>query len=725
MIPLFKVFMASEVGESVTQVLNSGYVGQGPKVEEFEKLLENKFNKKVLTVNSCTSALHLALRLIKDLPGDEVITTPLTCLAGNVVIPANNLKIRWADVNLNNCNIDLKDVERKLTKNTKAIMFVHWGGNPVDLDGIKEIQDKCFKLYGHRPQVIEDCAHVWDAKYKNRLIGSNDNFCAFSLQAIKFLTTIDGGLLLCPNEEYHKEGKLLRWFGLDRENSTDLRCLYPNSRIRFSNGRTERIAKVVENKLTGPVLVEENGRLIERNIIGWHKNKLFDRKLFSISTKSLYPLYKTIVTEDHLVFTKKKGWISALNLNKNDLILTSFPKASALQEQIIVGSLLGDASVSKRSKLFRATLTETHTKIDEEYIRLKANSLSGLGCKVRFIKPSLERPYGAFQYATLSLPCLAKYRKLFYPQKIKIVPHELVRKNFTPLMLACWFCDDGSVSRILSQRKGLLREAQIATCAFSEEDVQFLVDLLNEHGYQCSKRMSEKKYWRIYFTSEGFEKLIKVIGPYVPNCMKYKICHDSNIIFNQNLWGDGKSDCSFDKAVIEPFENKGYEHVYCLSVEGNSQMFSTSTIMVHNCNQNPKNWGYKFHMSDVNATIGICNYPMTQSLVQKHRENAEYYNNELKNIEGITLLENDNEGSYWIYTIRVKNREKFKAMMTEKGIHVSPVHSRNDIFDCFSEYKCDLPNMDILHEEMIAIPVGWWVTPENRKYIVESIRKGW
>ena len=96
MIPLFKVFVDPGAGAEVAKVLNSGYIGQGPKVEEFENLLKTHFQTPdVLTVNSCTAALHLALHLIKQSPADEVVTTPLTCFAGTSAILANNYKICW------------------------------------------------------------------------------------------------------------------------------------------------------------------------------------------------------------------------------------------------------------------------------------------------------------------------------------------------------------------------------------------------------------------------------------------------------------------------------------------------------------------------------------------------------------------------------------------------------------------------------------------------------
>src|SRR3989344_2198687 len=116
LIPLFKVHMPKKVDKPLLEVLHSGYIGQGPKVEEFEKKLSNFLeNPNVLTVNSGTSAIHLALRLANVKEGDEVITTPMTCSATNEPIFAFGAKIVWADVFPRNGLINPSSVEKKLT----------------------------------------------------------------------------------------------------------------------------------------------------------------------------------------------------------------------------------------------------------------------------------------------------------------------------------------------------------------------------------------------------------------------------------------------------------------------------------------------------------------------------------------------------------------------------------------------------------------------------------
>ena len=235
-IDLFKVFMSPTASDEVGKVLNSGYIGQGTKVDEFEKNLKSYFKYDyVSTLNSGTSGLHLAIHLLKKPQpnlnwfgweiGDEVLTSPMTCTASNWPILANNLKIKWVDINPKTLNMDLDDLERKITPKTKIIMLVHWGGYPNDLDRIKKIQENTYDRYGFKPMIIEDGAHSFGSKYKNKLIGTHGNFTVFSLQAIKHITSIDGGLLLSPNNEQHRRSKLLRWYGIDRDSDRkDFRC---------------------------------------------------------------------------------------------------------------------------------------------------------------------------------------------------------------------------------------------------------------------------------------------------------------------------------------------------------------------------------------------------------------------------------------------------------------------------------------------------------------------
>jgi dTDP-4-amino-4,6-dideoxy-D-glucose/dTDP-4-amino-2,4-dideoxy-beta-L-xylose transaminase len=209
MIPLFKVAMSDEAAARVAEVLASGYIGQGPQVEAFEAALQDVLNtpEPPLTTNSCTSALDLALHLIGVGPGDAVITTPVTCTATNSVIVRRGARPVWADVDPLTGLIDPASVAERLavTPGVKAIMAVDWGGALCDYGSLK-----AFGL-----PVIQDAAH--------HLSSPQGDYACYSFQAIKFLTTGDGGALWCPLDELER-ARLLRWYGLDRRSKADFRC---------------------------------------------------------------------------------------------------------------------------------------------------------------------------------------------------------------------------------------------------------------------------------------------------------------------------------------------------------------------------------------------------------------------------------------------------------------------------------------------------------------------
>ena len=238
--------MSEDVLEPINKVLMSGQLTQGPKVEEFEtKLKEYINNPYILTLNSATAGLTLATRLLKnedktnDWPGfnedtDIVLTPALTCFATTAAILANNVNIKWLDVDLNTANICLQDLKNKLNEKTKIIYLVHWGGNPVDLDELDKICEEHKEQYGFKPMVVEDCAHSFGAEYNGNKIGSNKNICVFSLQAIKHLTTGDGGFITLPNEELYERCKLLRWYGINRDKRN-----YKGKDLRLENDIVE------------------------------------------------------------------------------------------------------------------------------------------------------------------------------------------------------------------------------------------------------------------------------------------------------------------------------------------------------------------------------------------------------------------------------------------------------------------------------------------------------
>ena len=211
----FHTNISPEAMQLVNEVVGSGFISAGKMADRFEKELAEKLGiANPVTVNSGTSALHLALILAGVGKGDEVILPAQTFIATGLVILMQGAKPVFADIQPDTGNIDPESVREKITTRTKAIVPVHWSGYPCDLDEINQIAAE----YGLA--VIEDAAHAIGATYKGRPIGSISRFTAFSFQAIKHLTTGDGGALCSINSEDKYLAKRLRWFDIDRENSS-------------------------------------------------------------------------------------------------------------------------------------------------------------------------------------------------------------------------------------------------------------------------------------------------------------------------------------------------------------------------------------------------------------------------------------------------------------------------------------------------------------------------
>jgi perosamine synthetase len=130
-------------------------------------------------------------------------------------------------------------------------------------------------------------------------------------------------------------------------------------------------------------------------------------------------------------------------------------------------------------------------------------------------------------------------------------------------------------------------------------------------------------------------------------------------------------------------------------------------------------------MNDVCATVGIEQLKYIDDIVNRHIENQLFYDKELKGIKGIKLIPkpSDTKSSSWIYTLHVEKRDFFITWMATQGVMTSRVHERNDKHTAFKDFKTKLPNVDKFNSSQVSIPVGWWVTEDDRKYIVEKIKE--
>lgn len=200
--------------EKATEALRTTFISEGKLVREFESHLSSSLGlSHPVALNSGTTALHLALLIAGVGPDDEVILPAQTFIATGMVILAERAKPVFCDIDPDTGNICTKSLAAKITKKTKAVMPVHWGGYPCDLD---EINALCTDS---GIAVIEDAAHALGAEYRGKPIGAISRFTAFSFQAIKHITTGDGGGLCCLRAEDEKDARIRRWFAIDRANS--------------------------------------------------------------------------------------------------------------------------------------------------------------------------------------------------------------------------------------------------------------------------------------------------------------------------------------------------------------------------------------------------------------------------------------------------------------------------------------------------------------------------
>jgi len=212
-IVLFHPHIPKNAIRYVNETLRSRWIGHGPKVEKFEIDFKKQFNISgdCIAVGSGTDALHLGYLLANLNKDDEVIVPLFTCTATNIPLLYIGAKLVFADINPKTLNISVEDLKAKITEKTKLIVVVHYGGLPCDMDEINLLAKQ------YSIPVFEDAAHALGAKYNGEYIGEISDFTMFSFQAIKHLTTGDGGMLVVKNKGLEKKSRRLRWFGIDRE----------------------------------------------------------------------------------------------------------------------------------------------------------------------------------------------------------------------------------------------------------------------------------------------------------------------------------------------------------------------------------------------------------------------------------------------------------------------------------------------------------------------------
>jgi perosamine synthetase len=211
-VPLFYPHIPQNSLKSLKKVLAGRWIGQGPLVDQFEKEFEKKFTKNLpcIAVGSGTDALHLSYLLAGIKKNDEVICPLFTCTATNIPLLYIGAKIKFADIDPKTLNISIDHVKKLITKKTKAIVFVNYGGLPCNLKELNNIAKK------NKIKLVQDAAQSLGSTYNKKPITEYSDFTIFSFQAIKHISSGDGGLLCFKEKKLKKKAYRMRWFGIDR-----------------------------------------------------------------------------------------------------------------------------------------------------------------------------------------------------------------------------------------------------------------------------------------------------------------------------------------------------------------------------------------------------------------------------------------------------------------------------------------------------------------------------
>lgn len=211
-IPFHRASLGEEEVQAVSEVVRSGWITTGAKTLEFERQFAEYIGVKyAIAVSSCTAALHLSLEAIRLQKGDEVLLPTTTFTATAEVVAHFGARPVFVDIDPLTMNMDPIDAKRRITSRTRAMIPVHFAGQPCDMDSLHNLSD------GHKLHVIEDAAHALPSAYKGHRVGTLSEITAFSFYATKTLTTGEGGMVTTNNTAYAKRIQMMRLHGISHD----------------------------------------------------------------------------------------------------------------------------------------------------------------------------------------------------------------------------------------------------------------------------------------------------------------------------------------------------------------------------------------------------------------------------------------------------------------------------------------------------------------------------
>ncbi len=750
MIPLFKVYMSEEAIKRSTEVLRSGYIGQGPVVDEFEDYLKTYLkNDKVLTLNSATSAEHLALHLLKKPssnvtvmdgagssknewpglePGDEILATALTCLY-------HNSPILLADGTTSTIG---KIVKKKLdaevvSYNTKTQAF----------------ENKRITNWIKKPLGDSEWYYVTYSTAKP--VRTNKTFGVYVTGDHEFLTT--SGYKRA--DKLTKEDKILT--NELKYNSKQLELI---NGILLGDGHLSKKIKSGRSRLS-TTHTEKNLDYIN----------LIYNSLNESLVKSIRASYKH-TKKSYILESKKTAQLSELRDKWYPDTKKVVPPDIELTPLTLAAWYMDDGSFQHAPTLCTDCFTPEDTSV-------LLNKLIELGIhanlhKTRnttriyipnFKKDSKEYLGYADKFFEIIAPYIVDSMQYKLPEKF--------RGRFNPELYNLGDMEVYTATPEVIKKDPAKKYSKEVYCIEVEDNHNFISQNLILKNCTASNFPIILGGYKIKWVD---------VDPLTLNMdlddLARKISPKTKVIMLV-FWGGMPVDMTkleaiqaraqsmygFKPAIIidgahsfgstfnnKPINNFGHITTYSFqaikhitSVDGgalvlpHSELYRRGKLLrwygidrnenrkEFRCESDVEEAGTKWHMNDVNAAIGLENLKASKNVLNAFIENAEYYNQELKNVSGVTLLTPTPgaKSAYWLFTMKVTNRDDFTVRLSEKGIVTSRVHERNDKHTATRPYISQLPTLDKVSKEMICIPVGWWVSREDREYIVKTIKEGW
>ncbi len=773
-IPFFVPSIGNEEIQEVTKVMQSGWITSGKVTEEFEKKFSQYIGcKYTAAVNSGTAALHLSLDAIGLKPGDEVITTPMTFAAtGEVILYFRAVPV-FVDCRRDTFNIDERRIAERITPRTKAIIPVHFAGQPCRMDCIQAIAQK------HSLKVIADAAHAIPAKFKGKTIGTLADLSAFSFYANKNITTGEGGMIATENQAYINKIKMMRLHGITQDawkryqrggswkykihlpgfkyNLTDIASAMGIVQLKKCNQLYAKRLQIVEKylhelkqieEITLPYLDPDVQHAWHLFVIQLELEKLkIDRSAFiNLMHKNgigvsvhfialhLHPFYRNTFQY------KPDDFPVAADLSKRVVSLPLYPSMSAQDIDRVIKTTTDIITGARKKRYgFRKTIPLSNpdiTDLERTYVNnvLQTPHLS-LGPKQREFEQKVADYLGA-RYAvavnsgTSALHLALKALNLGEGDEVITTPfsfissascllYERIKPIFIDIEDQYYNIDPKKIERFLRQLDKTRRSRIKAILA---------VDVFGHpaNWNELRRIAAANNLFLIEDSSEALGSQYKLNSgsSSTPQWAYAGTLGDVGIISfypnKQITTGEGGLLITNDRHIAQ----------LCASIRNQGRELRG------NYTGNPfVRLGYNYRLSDINCALGIAQMERLPEILEKRRTVADYYTELLKDVTSLIVprVAADVKLSWFVYVTRLaaryttKDRDAIIKKLAQRGIacgayfpaiHLQPLYRHT-----FGFKSGDFPITEHVSERTIALPFFNNLSFRDIEYVVDSLKE--